>query len=100
LDHQQLRLAYAAADVLIVPSEYEPFGLVALEGQRMGTPVVVPKSGGLRETIRQTVGGMIFPSGTAWRFAIGSRTYYRIRHFDINLAKRDSETSYDCLTGG
>jgi len=36
LDHQQLRLAYAAADVLIVPSEYEPFGLVALEGQRNG----------------------------------------------------------------
>lgn len=59
----QLRLVYAAADVVVVPSEYEPFGLVALEAQRIGTPVIVADTGGLRETLAQTGGGVSFPPG-------------------------------------
>ncbi len=38
----------AAADVAVVPSLYEPFGLVALEAVAAGTPVVVSDAGGLR----------------------------------------------------
>ena len=63
--HDELRYAYAAADVLVVPSDYEPFGLVALEGQRVGTPVIVSNAGGLAETIRKTGGGLTFPPGNA-----------------------------------
>jgi glycosyltransferase involved in cell wall biosynthesis len=58
-------LAYAAADICVVPSYYEPFGLVALESQRMGTPVVVSDTGGLSETLRQTGGGLAFSPGDA-----------------------------------
>lgn len=40
----------ASADALLVPSSYEPFGMVSIEGRCSGTPVVAYDSGGLRET--------------------------------------------------
>ncbi len=49
-DHD-LRLHYAAADVAVAPSIYEPFGLVAIEAMACGTPVVVGDTGGLREIV-------------------------------------------------
>jgi D-inositol-3-phosphate glycosyltransferase len=50
---QQVRLAdfYAAADVVLVPSRSESFGLVALEAGACGTPVVAASVGGLRYVV-------------------------------------------------
>jgi D-inositol-3-phosphate glycosyltransferase len=42
---------YAAADVVLVPSRSESFGLVALEAQAVGTPVVAAAVGGLRYVV-------------------------------------------------
>jgi D-inositol-3-phosphate glycosyltransferase len=49
----QAKLAdfYAAADVVLVPSRSESFGLVALEAQACGTPVVAAEVGGLRYVV-------------------------------------------------
>ncbi|MGB7981766.1 MAG: glycosyltransferase family 4 protein, partial [Candidatus Nanopelagicales bacterium] len=44
-----LRAVVVAADLIVAPSLYEPFGLVALEGAIMGTPLVVAGTGGLEE---------------------------------------------------
>ncbi|HET7601248.1 MAG TPA: glycosyltransferase family 4 protein [Gemmatimonadales bacterium] len=44
--------AYRAADVCVMPSVSEPFGLVALESLRNGTPVIVPRSSGVAEVVR------------------------------------------------
>jgi len=46
-----LRQHYQSFNVVVVPSDHEPFGLVALEAAACGTPVVVARSGGLRELI-------------------------------------------------
>jgi glycosyltransferase involved in cell wall biosynthesis len=46
-----LNAAYHAADLLVVPSRYEPFGMVALEALSCGTPVVAADTGGLREIV-------------------------------------------------
>ncbi|GAB4132079.1 MAG: glycosyltransferase family 1 protein [Cyanobacteria bacterium J069] len=46
--HDRLPLYYTAADVCVVPSQFEPFGLVALESMACGTPVVASDVGGLR----------------------------------------------------
>ena len=51
VDHNELPLYYNAADVCVVPSYYESFGLVALESMACGTPVVATRVGGLSTII-------------------------------------------------
>ncbi|MFN8112965.1 MAG: glycosyltransferase family 4 protein [Solirubrobacterales bacterium] len=46
-----LHLLYRIADVCVVPSIYEPFGLVALEAMASGCPCIVADTGGLREVV-------------------------------------------------
>jgi D-inositol-3-phosphate glycosyltransferase len=50
--HARLADFYSAADVVLVPSRSESFGLVALEAQACGTPVVAAAVGGLRAVVR------------------------------------------------
>lgn len=50
---------YNAADVSIVPSRIEPFGLVAVEALACGTPVVATNMGGLPDFINQEVGALV-----------------------------------------
>lgn len=57
----QLPLLYSAADVVAVPSHYESFGLVALEAQACGTPVVASRVGGLTFTVEDGVSGFLEP---------------------------------------
>ncbi len=50
---------YRAATVVLVPSHSESFGLVALEAQACGTPVVAAAVGGLRTAVRDGVSGVL-----------------------------------------
>jgi D-inositol-3-phosphate glycosyltransferase len=58
-DAERLREWYLAADVVAVPSHNESFGLVALEAQACGTPVVATRVGGLTTTVRDGVSGLL-----------------------------------------
>jgi len=60
---ERLPLYYSAADVCVVPSYYESFGLVALEAMACGTPVVASRVGGLTGTVQDGVSGYLIP----WR---------------------------------
>jgi D-inositol-3-phosphate glycosyltransferase len=51
LPHERLATYYQAADVCLVPSRTESFGLVALEAAACGTPVVAADVGGLRSVV-------------------------------------------------
>jgi D-inositol-3-phosphate glycosyltransferase len=55
----ELAQAYRAADVVAVPSHNESFGLVALEAQACGTPVVAAAVGGLPVAVRHGVSGCL-----------------------------------------
>lgn len=59
-DHSQLATYYSAADVLAVPSYYEPFGLVALEGMACQVPLVASRIGGLKTIIQEGFNGLLF----------------------------------------
>ena len=50
---------YRAADVTVVPSYNESFGLVAVESQACGTPVVAASVGGLRTAVDDGVSGLL-----------------------------------------
>jgi D-inositol-3-phosphate glycosyltransferase len=50
---------YRAATVVLTPSHSESFGLVALEAQACGTPVVAARVGGLRTAVRDGFSGML-----------------------------------------
>ena len=59
-----------SADVLVVPSIYEPFGIVALEGMAAGVPIVAVNVGGLAEIVEHDRTGVLVypknPESIAW----------------------------------
>ena len=57
--HRRLPDFYRAADVLVVPSRSESFGLVAAEAQATGLPVVAANVGGLRHVVEDGVSGVL-----------------------------------------
>jgi len=63
LDQQELPTYYSAADICVVPSYYESFGLVALESMACGTPVIASRVGGLPTIVKDSLNGYLIP----WR---------------------------------
>ena len=57
--HEELATYYRAADVCVVPSRSESFGLVALEAAACGTPVVAANVGGLRFVVEDGCTGYL-----------------------------------------
>lgn len=59
LSREVLPTYYAAADVVVVPSHYEPFGLVTIEAMACGVPVVGSAVGGLLYTVQPEQTGLL-----------------------------------------
>jgi D-inositol-3-phosphate glycosyltransferase len=53
---------YSAAEVVVMPSHYESFGMVALEAMACGTPVIASQVGGLAFLVQDGVTGFTVPS--------------------------------------
>jgi D-inositol-3-phosphate glycosyltransferase len=70
IDHNCLAQYYTAADVCVIPSHYEPFGLVAIEAMACGTPVVASNVGGLKYTVVPGETGLLVNAQDVSGFAI------------------------------
>jgi D-inositol-3-phosphate glycosyltransferase len=67
--HQLLSTWFRAADVTLVPSRAESFGLVALESSACGTPVVASEVGGLTTLVENNVNGVLLKNRDAGSWA-------------------------------
>lgn len=86
---------FQAADLCAVPSHSESFGLVALEAQACGTPVVATRVGGLTTTVAQGVSGLLVDGHNPvdWARTIGnlltdSELAQRLRSGAVNHAAK------------
>jgi D-inositol-3-phosphate glycosyltransferase len=57
---QMLAQYYSAADVTVIPSYYEPFGMTAIEALACGSSLIASKVGGLKTTVKEDHVGLLF----------------------------------------
>lgn len=84
---------YRCCDVLAVPSRYEPFGIVALEGMINRTPVVASDAGGLAEIVEHEVNGLRFTAGDEGALAQALLRVLTDRDLAAGLAERGYEVA-------
>ncbi|WP_375487244.1 glycosyltransferase family 4 protein [uncultured Mycobacterium sp.] len=73
LDHDELLAVLHRADLAVLPSHYEPFGLAALEAAAAGTPLVTSNIGGLGEAVSDGQTGLSCPPRDVARLAAAVR---------------------------
>lgn len=88
--HDLLPLYYSAADVCVIPSHYEPFGLVAIEAMACGTPVIASNVGGLRFTVLPEETGLLVPPRDVDAFA---NAIYRVVQDEVWAKKLRKQAS-------
>lgn len=111
--HHILSTYYRAADVVLVPSRSESFGLVALEAAACGTPVVASAVGGLRSLVDHGDSGFLVAERDPERFAahvahllddplasitMGARAAQRAQQYRWRLAAEGLADTYADIT--
>jgi len=115
VDEATLLKLQCSADVSVVPSLFEPFGIVALEAMAAKSPVVVSDTGGLGEIVDHDVTGVkVYPNNTeslAWgitkvlldekyRNNLRENAYKRIQEkYDWDKIAQQTERIYEAVLG-
>jgi len=113
VDDETLRKLQKCADVSVVPSLFEPFGIVALEAMAAKSPVVVSDTGGLSEIVEHDVTGVkVFPDNPeslAWGITrvltdedhakwLRENAYKRVREkYNWNLIAQQTKDVYETV---
>jgi len=71
-EQDHLEPLFFCADLFLLPSEQESFGLTALEAMNCGVPVIASETGGLPEVITHGETGYLYPVGEINKMAEGS----------------------------
>ena len=87
LGDEELRALVHRAGCVVIPSLYEPFGVVALEALAAGAPLIVARTGGLAELIVDTDAGLTFEPGNPEDLAHA-----------VEMVLRDSELAHQLTT--
>jgi glycogen synthase len=84
----ELPAMLAATNATVVPSMYEPFGMVALEAAAAGAPLAVADTGGLAEIVEPGVTGVTFPHSDPDALAVAVDTLLADAVFARRVARR------------
>jgi D-inositol-3-phosphate glycosyltransferase len=95
-DQDVLQYYYGAAEALIMPSDYESFGMVALEAMACGTPVIASEVGGLAFLVEDGVNGFSVPTREPAALADRMRTILTdaAQQARISSAARETAAQY------
>jgi len=90
----------AISDVLLLPSELESFGLVALEAMACEVPVIATRVGGVPEVVRDGIDGYLYEVGDVQAMADGCLSVLNNPKVRENLGKaaRDRATRHFCAS--
>jgi mannosylfructose-phosphate synthase len=84
---------YRAADIFVLSSRYEPFGMTAVEAMACGTPVVVTSHGGLCRVLRFGIDGLFADSFDPLDLAITILKPLQYPQLAARLSRRGSEAA-------
>lgn len=90
----------AALDQLLVTSVEEPFGLVAVEGQLSGTPVIATRTGGLPEIVQDGRNGLLIPPRNPQAIVAAVERLYHDRQLAeslVQVGREDARQRFDPL---
>jgi D-inositol-3-phosphate glycosyltransferase len=86
-----LPLYYSAADITVMPSHYESFGLVAVESMASGTPVIASNVGGLSYTVKDGETGFLVPEENHFALAEGVHTLLKNPEQRLRMGEQAAE---------
>jgi mannosylfructose-phosphate synthase len=94
--------SYQQAEMFVLPSVFEPFGMTALEAMACGTPVVASKYGGIRNVISSGKNGILVDPADAGQFAAAMLHLLKHRRAAITIGAEgrktvQSEFSWDAI---
>jgi glycosyltransferase involved in cell wall biosynthesis len=92
LPQRLLHNYYSAADVTVIPSYYEPFGMTALEALACGSSVIASRVGGLKTTVKEGEIGLQFEARNPQDLA--DRIGYLLEHPEVNARLRQNARPY------
>lgn len=95
LDRDALARAYASADILVLPSRSDGFGLVVAEAMLAGLPVIVSSATGAKDVVAHGENGWIVDAGSvpALQEAMRAASEHRERLAEMGLRARDAASS-------
>jgi D-inositol-3-phosphate glycosyltransferase len=94
---------YSAAEVVVMPSFYESFGMVALEAMACGTPVIASRVGGLAFLVKEGETGFFVPAQDPEALAVKLRALFVDHDLRLQFGKAAAEHaknfSWELITG-
>jgi D-inositol-3-phosphate glycosyltransferase len=103
-DRTRLADLYRAADITVVPSYNESFGLVAVESQACGTPVVAADVGGLRTAVSDQRSGLLIPGHNPYDYGTAIAALLdepnRLSAMGVRAREQAEGFSWDITTDG
>lgn len=88
---EELRSLLHEAGCVVIPSLYEPFGIVALESLAANAPTIVARTGGLAEIMEGTEASLMFEPGNAKELAIRIERVLMNPHVSQNMQAQGAE---------